>query len=149
MKRVQALHLALGLLCACTVASSAVAEQFYKWTDDKGVVHYGSTPPPGVQSVRKSVSGAAPTPVAPTATVATADADAEPKSTAKAENDKRMAEYHQQRCDYARRQFDEAQKRRAPRVREVRGAERRTKMLGEQKAEQAQLQSDIRQYCKS
>lgn len=145
----RALCLVAGLLCACAVSRPAVAEQFYKWTDEKGVVHYGSTPPPGVQSERKSVSGAAPTPVAPPAPVAATDSASDPASTAGAENDKRMAEYRKQRCDYARRQLDEAQKRRAPRVREVRGTERRTKMLGEQKAEQAQLQSDIGQYCKS
>jgi Domain of unknown function (DUF4124) len=39
------------LLCALLAgAGSAGAQTVYRWVDDKGVTHYGSAPPPGVQA---------------------------------------------------------------------------------------------------
>jgi hypothetical protein len=34
------------LLCACLVVPCAIAQQMYKWVDEKGVTHYSETPPP-------------------------------------------------------------------------------------------------------
>ncbi len=45
------------LLCAAAFAASA---QMYRWTDEKGRVHFTSTPPPaGAKNVQKKGSGAA------------------------------------------------------------------------------------------
>lgn len=45
------------LLCAAAFAASA---QMYRWTDDKGRVHFSSTPPPaGAKNVQKKDSGGA------------------------------------------------------------------------------------------
>ena len=46
------------LLCAAAFAASA---QMYRWTDEKGGVHFTSTPPPaGAKNVQKKGSGGAP-----------------------------------------------------------------------------------------
>lgn len=145
---------AAWLLAAVLVVADTPAAEVYKWTDAKGVVHYGSQPPADVQAERQKVRGAGePTPV-PATTDAPADPGTQPADgasaarTAQAENARRLADYERQRCDYARRQLAESQKRRAPRVREVRGSEQRTKLIGEQRAEQAQHQADVASYCK-
>ena len=45
------------LLCAAAFAASA---QMYRWTDDKGRVHFTSTPPPaGAKNEQKKDSGGA------------------------------------------------------------------------------------------
>ena len=41
-------------LCACLAAPLALAQQMYKWVDDKGVTHYSeSAPPEGTKGVAK------------------------------------------------------------------------------------------------
>ena len=54
------------LVCACA-ASTAFATTFYKWTDDKGTVHYGQTAPANVKAEQLNSRGShtEPTPQAP------------------------------------------------------------------------------------
>ena len=40
------------------LAISAHAEEVYRWVDETGVTHYGSTPPQGVSATRVKTSGA-------------------------------------------------------------------------------------------
>lgn len=35
-----------GMLCISLMCSNAMANEFYKWVDAKGVTHYTKTPPP-------------------------------------------------------------------------------------------------------
>jgi hypothetical protein len=61
-------YLALALL-SFVAASAAHAGEVYKWTDDKGVVHYTETPPPGRDFEKKKVAASKPaTPAPATAT---------------------------------------------------------------------------------
>jgi len=56
MRRVP-LALAIGL---ALIAGAAIAQQLYRWTDDKGVVHVTDTPPPtGAKNVKKEAAPAA------------------------------------------------------------------------------------------
>lgn len=60
--------LLLGL--ATATVTSAQAQQFYKWKDEKGATHYTQTPPPAHQSQTLSIKARAAAPntsVAPTA----------------------------------------------------------------------------------
>lgn len=51
--------LILPMLCVLVLsASPAQAEVIYKWTDEKGTVHYGERPPEGVNAQRVTVSNA-------------------------------------------------------------------------------------------
>jgi hypothetical protein len=44
------------LLVACTLAAPVAAQQLYRWTDDRGVVHYTDRPPPeGQQFETRSI----------------------------------------------------------------------------------------------
>lgn len=47
----------IGLAIAL-LSGAATAENFYRWVDDAGVVHYGSMPPQGVDAVKIKASGA-------------------------------------------------------------------------------------------
>lgn len=49
---------ALALVLAFAIASVASA-QIYRWTDEKGRVHIGDTPPPGARNVEKRASAGA------------------------------------------------------------------------------------------
>ncbi|MCK6554036.1 DUF4124 domain-containing protein [Candidatus Binatia bacterium] len=62
----------LGLL----VASSGVAQTFYKWTDDRGVVHFSDSPPSDGKGVEERMVNAPPIVRRP----AEAAADADPAS---------------------------------------------------------------------
>jgi glutaredoxin len=55
---------ALRLLAvAFLMAATSAGAQMYRWTDEKGRVHYTSTPPPaGAKGVQKKDGGAAPSP---------------------------------------------------------------------------------------
>lgn len=41
--------LILSLAVALFVAAPAAAQQYFRWVDENGVVHFGQTPPPGVK----------------------------------------------------------------------------------------------------
>lgn len=62
----------LGLVAA----SAAQAGEVYKWTDDKGVVHYTDAPPEGRDFEKKKAVAPAP------ATAPQAESEAEPKAEA-------------------------------------------------------------------
>jgi len=49
---------ALLLVIAFSAAATAAAQGIYRWTDDKGKVHYGSEPPPnaGAREVRERIN---------------------------------------------------------------------------------------------
>lgn len=53
-------RLVCSVLCgALSFAPAAfAAERVYKWTDEKGVVHYGDQPPEGVESSKVAVKAA-------------------------------------------------------------------------------------------
>src|SRR5204863_7062656 len=55
---ISAMRLALAaLLLGCAATAAA---QLYRWTDDKGKVHFGDTPPPaGARNVQKKAVGPA------------------------------------------------------------------------------------------
>lgn len=50
------------LLCACLVAPCALAQQMYKWVDEKGVTHYSETPPPDGTKGASKIEVKTPTP---------------------------------------------------------------------------------------
>ncbi len=53
--------LLLGLFALCISSSPLLAaERVYKWTDDDGVVHFSSTPPPNQKTERIKVKSAPP-----------------------------------------------------------------------------------------
>jgi hypothetical protein len=88
--------LSLFVCASLGAASLAAAADVYKWTDDKGVVHYGDAPPEGFASTRIEVREApAPTPVAEPST---APGAAEAAKTAAATNTSN--------CDLARRNLE-------------------------------------------
>jgi glutaredoxin len=62
-----AVSLAIALMVAAGAGlGSATAQQMYKWTDDKGVVHYSDTPPPAKEKrVEVKDFSAASMPMAP------------------------------------------------------------------------------------
>ena len=68
----------LAMLAACLVVAVNVSAQqvVYKWTDEDGVVHFGESPPPGVQAERIVTSAP------PTAPAAPAPAQAAPQAPA-------------------------------------------------------------------
>ncbi|MBT8048751.1 MAG: DUF4124 domain-containing protein [Xanthomonadales bacterium] len=49
------LLLAMTLVLACGWLNSADATEVYKWTDEKGVVHFGDSPPPSNGSLKIEV----------------------------------------------------------------------------------------------
>lgn len=54
------LRLVLAVILACAAATAAA--QFYRWTDEKGKVHFSDTPPPpGARNVQKKATGPAST----------------------------------------------------------------------------------------
>lgn len=58
---------------ALAFTGAAQAEQYYKWRDANGALHYTQTPPPkGAQADTVAVSSRVPEPVAPAATPQTA-----------------------------------------------------------------------------
>ncbi|GIX35120.1 MAG: hypothetical protein KatS3mg126_0899 [Lysobacteraceae bacterium] len=68
---------AIALLLPLLFAYSVTAAEIYKWTDDKGRVHYSDQPPPeGVASERRSIAQGTPTSSEP------AKADAEDAAAA-------------------------------------------------------------------
>lgn len=50
------------LLCACLAAPCALAQQMYKWVDEKGVTHYSETPPPDGTKGASKIEVKTPTP---------------------------------------------------------------------------------------
>lgn len=52
----------LALACLLAAASTAVADQVYRWVDKNGVVHYTQTPPPSSNVPAKSIDISAPPP---------------------------------------------------------------------------------------
>jgi hypothetical protein len=69
MKPINALALAAAALCA-----TAQAVDVYKWTDSKGVVHYGDRPASGVAASTVSVPGGGDSPEEQAAAEASLDA---------------------------------------------------------------------------
>jgi len=79
--------LIIALVAVCGLTAVAQAAELYKWTDDKGVLHYSDTPPPGHTDatkirVQSGVSDEAPPAASNANTNAVADAD-KPKDASK------------------------------------------------------------------
>ena len=75
----------LLVVATLLVSATAMAEQFYKWKDDKGVWHYTSTKPPaGTQAEEVAVKEGTPESIAaaPTGTNASANSDTAAKPAA-------------------------------------------------------------------
>ena len=73
----------------------ALAQPVYKWTDDKGQVHYSETPPPqDATQVKVPTGGPASAPAAP----AEAKSDAAPPAAG-------TPEARQKRCEFEKRQL--------------------------------------------
>ncbi len=49
------------LLCLALASLGVCAQQIYKWTDDKGVIHYSENPPPGVNATKAGIRAVTPT----------------------------------------------------------------------------------------
>jgi glutaredoxin len=88
MKTIVVQTLAAALLCA---AASGASAQLYRWTDDKGRVHFtNSPPPPGAKNVQKR---AAPAPAA-----TAPDSGAEPYALQQARKEFPVALYSAPGC---------------------------------------------------
>lgn len=148
------LSLILALLCVTSLAS---AEQYYKWTDAQGVVHYTRTPPPEsaagstalkVNSVPPSTAPAPAstssqvTPEVAAATGAAATSTAQSKAEAEAEK-----EYRQQLCAQARQELAYSTTNGGRRVMEVRGDEKRIALPAERKLEADKWRAEIAKNC--
>jgi hypothetical protein len=53
--RLRAATISLAFLFAAFVSAPAAAVTFYKWTDDRGEVHYGDTPPKAFAATAKRI----------------------------------------------------------------------------------------------
>jgi hypothetical protein len=139
-------------LCLLAVAPLGHAEQFYKWTDAQGVVHYTKTPPPDAAAQAKSLTiNSAPASVAVTpAAAGTADAAAPDNATPSAQS-KAEAEAEKERkrqlCAQARRELEYSTSNGGRRVMEVRGDEKRIVLPAERKQEADKWRGEIARNC--
>jgi|GEM_PF-1151956 len=46
-----------SIVCLAISSPIALSEEYYRWLDEQGVVHYGSTPPPGVEATKVKTYG--------------------------------------------------------------------------------------------
>lgn len=94
--------LTLSLACYLLITSQAhsAADKVYKWTDEKGLMHYSERPPLGTQTelVRPDISHSEPV------NYETATPEKE-KEVKKASNDKNALK-DPERCDAARKNLD-------------------------------------------
>ncbi len=110
------MNLKLPLLALLLLAGAAHAGDLFKWTDDKGIVHYSDTPPPAnaTNTGRVRVQGGVTSDVAPESTESAdaSKADApKPKqeSPASAPAEPALADAaqdHARACDQARANLD-------------------------------------------
>lgn len=86
------------------LAGQVAAENYYRWTDETGVVHYGSTPPKGVEAVKvKTWGGGSKTGDSATEQTASNEAEnsaapAAPPSPEEKERQRKVAERQQEVC---------------------------------------------------
>jgi hypothetical protein len=50
-------HRSALLIALCLLSGATAAQTLYRWTDERGVVNYGDTPPRGAKDVRPVTSG--------------------------------------------------------------------------------------------
>lgn len=99
MNRLVPPALLAAVLCAATAALAS--GEVYKWTDEKGQVHYSDTPPSGQVHSRVAVRGVRQSSASAAAEAAAADADAAAAAPAKP-----AAPTPQSNCDIARRNLE-------------------------------------------
>ena len=126
----------LLLLLALSAASPAwAAGEVYKWTDEKGVVHYGDAPPEGSAATKVAVRE-----------IRAADEPAAPAEAAKPE-EKPAAPTAQSNCDIAKRNLETLVK--APRVEMDNDGDGKPEPLSDEQraAEQSRNEDLVRIYC--
>ena len=92
----------IGLACLVLAllasSGSLFAENYYRWQDDKGVTHYGSTPPKGVDAVLVKTYGTSrPSIEQPNSNTSEPAADPE--------RQRRLTEQQNRRCDEERQRL--------------------------------------------
>ena len=128
--------LPLLLLVLGAAAPAAFAADVYKWTDEKGVVHYGDTPPEGSDATRVALREIRP-----------AQEDPAPAAATPKPEEKPVAPTNQSNCDIARRNLETLVK--APRVEMDSDGDGKPEPLSDEQraAEQARNEDLVRIYC--
>lgn len=104
MKLTRAAHklfpmIASAGLAALLIAGNANAEDYYKWVDASGVVHFGSMPPQGVQATKiKSLGKTAPKGAGKDSTKADAEKASEQLPPEEIERRRKVAERMEKDC---------------------------------------------------
>ena len=98
----KSLTLRISLVCLMlaiiTSSGSLFAEDYYRWQDDKGVTHYGSTPPKGVDAVLVKTYGTS-KPAIEQPNSNTGEPAVDP------ERQRRLTEQQSRRCDEERQRL--------------------------------------------
>lgn len=98
-KRRIAILQSLLVLSGITLSVTALSEEYYRWTDESGIVHYGSTPPSGVEATKVKTYGSkanrGTTPANPS-TDAAASGNLPPEE---AERRRKVADAQKKACD--------------------------------------------------
>ncbi|MFT7558435.1 MAG: acetate kinase [Flavobacteriales bacterium] len=91
---------AASILCLASFSASA-KEEFYRWTDAEGVIHYGTVPPQGVDAVKITTYSTNPT------ESNTAESNQDKASTASSnEAQKKLREEREAECQAERRRLN-------------------------------------------